>query len=72
MVVVLLDPLIAQALGLGGQVALLGVIDGVAELLFQTLVQVGQLDHGERSLRDDDLLPEGFLDLLAVSFLHGG
>ena len=71
-VVVLLDPLVAQAFGLGGQVALLGVIDGVAELLFQTLVQVGQLDHGERSLRDDDLLPEGFLDLLAVSFLHGG
>ena len=70
--IVLLDPLIAQALGLGGQVALFRVIDGVAELLFQTLVQVGQLDHGERRLRDDDLLTEGFLDLLAVCFLDGG
>ena len=46
--VVLLDPLIAQTLGLGSQVALLGLIDLVAELFFQTLVQVGQLDHRER------------------------
>ena len=49
--VVLLHPLVAQALGLGGQIALFGLIDGVAELFFQTLVQVGQLDHGERSGR---------------------
>ena len=34
--VVLLDPVVAQALGLGGQVALLALIDSVAELLFQS------------------------------------
>ena len=33
----------------GSQVALLGLIDLVAELFFQTLVQVSQLDHRERS-----------------------
>ena len=71
MVVVLLDPLVAQALGLGGQIALFGLIDGVAELFFQALVQVGQLDHGERSLRHDDFLAEQLLDLVAVGLLDG-
>ena len=38
--VVLLDPVVAQALGLGGQIALLALVHGVAELFFQSLVQV--------------------------------
>ena len=69
--VVLLHPLIAQALGLSGQVALLALIDGVAELFFQTLVQVSQLDHRERSGGNDHFLPEHLLDLIAVVVLDG-
>ena len=61
--VVLLHPLIAQALGLSGQVALLALVHGVAELFFQTLVQVCQLDHRERSGGNDHFLPEHLLDL---------
>ena len=69
--VVLLDPVVAQALGLGGQVALLALIDRVAKLLFQTLVQVGQLDHRERSGGDDDFQTKQLLDLLTVLLLDG-
>ena len=69
--VVLLHPLIAQALGLSGQVALLALIDGIAELFFQALVQVCQLDHRERSGGHDDFLTEHLLDLIAVVVLDG-
>ena len=69
MAVMLLHPLIAQALGLSGQVALLALIDGVAELFFQTLVQVCQLDHRERSGGNDHFLPEHLLDLVAIVVL---
>ena len=69
-VIVLLHPVVAQALGLSGQVALLGIVHHIAEVLFQTLVQVSQLDHGERGLGHDDFLAEQFLDLIAVCVLH--
>ena len=69
-VIVLLHPVVAQALGLGGQVALLGIVHHIAEVLFQTLVQVSQLDHGERGLGHDDFLAEQLLDLVAVCVLH--
>ena len=69
--VVLLHPLIAQALGLGGQVALLALIDRIAELFFQTLVQVCQLDHRERGGGHDDFLTEHLLDLIAVVVFDG-
>ena len=69
--VVLLDPVVAQALGLGGQIALLALVHGVAELFFQSLVQVCQLDHRERGGGHDDFQSEQLLDLVAVAVLNG-
>ena len=68
--VVLLDPVVAQALGLGGQITLLALVHGVAELFLQSLIQVCQLDHRERGGGHDDLLPEQLLDLVAVAVLN--
>ena len=68
--VVLLDPVVAQALGLGGQIALLALVHGVAELFLQTLVQVCQLDHRERGGGHDDFLTKQLLDLVAITVLN--
>ena len=68
--IVLFDPVVAQALGLGGQIALLALVHGVAELFFQSLIQVCQLDHRERGGGHDDFQSEQFLDLVAVAVLN--
>ena len=68
--VVLLDPVVAQTLGFSGQVALLALVHGVAELFLQSLVQVCQLDHRERGGGHDDFLPEQLLDLVAIAVLN--
>ena len=68
--VVLLDPVVAQTLGLGGQIALLALVYGVAELFLQSLVQVCQLDHRERGGGHDDFLTEQLLDLVAVALFN--
>ena len=68
-VIVLFDPVVAQPLGLGGQVALFGLVHRVAEVLLQALVQVGQLDHREGGLGHDDRQAEHGLDLVAVGVL---
>ena len=67
--VLLHDPIVAQALGVGREIALFAVGHGVAELLFELVIEVGELYDGERSCRNDNLLAEQLLYLLAVLLL---
>ena len=69
MAVLLHDPIVAQALGVGREVALFAVGHGIAELLFELVIEVGELYDGERSCRNDNLLAEQLLYLLAVLLL---
>ena len=74
-VVVLLDPVVAEMLCLGGEVALLLVRNGVAVFLLEGVIEVGELHARERRGRNDDLRVkffrgEGLLNLVAVLFLH--
>ena len=64
----------AKALGVRGQVAVLGFGHGVAVALFKLLVEILELNHGERLGGNDDLILFSVQadDLLAVRLLHLG
>ena len=63
------DPVVAQTLGVGREVALFAVGHGIAELLFELVIEIGKLYDRERGRRDDNLLAEQLLYLLAVLLL---
>ena len=70
MVVMLLHPFIAELFRLRSQVALFGLRHGIAELFFQGVIQIPQLNHREGRFRHNHLGAEELLNLIAAGFLH--
>ena len=58
----LLHPLVAQLLGLCGEVSLFCVIHHISVFFFQLPVQIGQLDGGKKR-RDNDIYAQHLFDL---------
>ena len=71
-VIVLFDPLVGEPLGVGGEVALLGIGAGIAEVLLQPAVEICELHDGEGDLRNDHGDPEELFDLVADRVFHFG